>query len=59
MFEMAKLGVDEIWHKFLNSVAKYGPLLLCQILRFQILPNPNPPPQVHVHPLRRESSTCG
>ena len=32
----------KLWHQFFNTAAKFGALLLRQILLFQILPIPNP-----------------
>ena len=38
---MAKFGAGKIWCKILNSMAKFGTILLCQI---SPIPNPPPPP---------------
>ena len=35
---MAKFGAGKNWHEFLNTMAKFGTILLCQISPFQILP---------------------
>ena len=41
---MAKFGSGKIWHEFLNTMGKFGTILLCQILPFHISPIPKFPP---------------
>ena len=41
---MEKFGAGKIWYEFVNSMAKFGTILLCQNSPFQISPIPNPPP---------------
>ena len=41
---MAKLSAGKIWHEFLNTMAKFGTMLLCQISPFQISRVPKFPP---------------
>ena len=52
---------DKFWHEFLNTMAKFGTLLLCQILPYQISPVPNTPPPRPPVPLshnQRLTSGC-
>ena len=41
---MAKFGASKIWHEFLNCMAKFGTILLCQISPFQMSPISKFPP---------------
>ena len=43
---MAKFGAGKIWHKFSNTMAKFGTILLCQISPLQIPPIPKFSPPV-------------
>ena len=61
---MAKFGAGKIWHTFLNTTAKFGTILLCQISPFQISPIPKFPPSGNASgggggmPLRPHAPVC-